>query len=178
MTYFSYYGLGLLVCGNGDSMTTGGLEQHFCIFCQGENSQPAVFTRYPILQAITANLHQLLGKKRNKRNQEKTSFVGLGRGGKACLFLQTQRLIKLGKFFAEVYPVGRDFKLNKAVLETFQNQAMKCQGRLTPYCIDLSLERVISDPKCCITLSNSTQIATTRSKVCPIQMYIYIVENA
>lgn len=115
-----------------------------------------------------------MGKKRNKRNH--VSFVGFGRGGKACSFLQTQRLIKLGKYFGEVYPVGRDLKLNKAVLETFQNQVMKSQGRLTPYCIDHSLEKTISDPKCSITLSNSTQIAT-RTKICPIQMCICILEN-
>lgn len=174
MTSFSYYGLALLVCGNDDRMTTGGLEQHFCLFYWGENSQPAVLTRYPILYAISTNLHQLLGKKRNKRNH--VSFVGFGRGGKACLLLQTQRLIKPGKYFGEVYPIGRDLKLNKVVLETFQNQAMKSQERLTLYSIDLSLEKIISDPKCSIILSNSTQIAR-RSQVCPTQLCICIVEN-
>lgn len=174
MTSFSYYALALLVCGNDDRMTTGGLEQHFCLFYWGDGSQPAVLTRYPILYAIRTNLHQLLGKKRKKRNH--VSFVGFGRGGKACFLLQTQRLIKLGKYFVEVYPVGRDLKVNKAVLETFQNQAMKSRERLTPYSIELSLEKIISDPKCSIILSNSTQIAT-KNNVCPIQLCICIVEN-
>lgn len=68
------------------------------------------------------------------------------------MFLQTQRLIKLGKYFGEVYPVRRDLKLNNAALETIQNQAMKCQGRQSPYCTNLSLEKIISDHKCSVTL--------------------------
>lgn len=74
MTSFSYYGLALLVCGNKDSMTTGGLEQHFCLFYWGENSQPAVFTRYPILYAMRTNLHQLL----EENKQEKSCRFCLG----------------------------------------------------------------------------------------------------
>lgn len=85
MPFFYTYGLALLVCCNDDNTTTGGLEQLFCLIYLGENSQPAVFTRYPVLYTIRTNLHQLLGKKINKKNH--VSFVGFGSGGKACLFL-------------------------------------------------------------------------------------------
>lgn len=70
--------------------------------------------------------------------------------------------------------------MNKAVLETSQTPTMKCQGRLTPHCINFNLKKneikKISDPKCSIFLSTSTQTAS-RSKVPPIQMCGCILEN-
>lgn len=112
---------------------------------------------------------------KNRRNH--LSFVGFGEGGKACLFLWTQRPITFEEYLGEVYPAGRDWKLNKAVLEISQSPTIKCQGRLTPHCISSTLKKIISDPKCSIILSIFTQTAL-RTKVPPIPMCGCILENA
>lgn len=158
MKFFSHYEFPLLVCGNDNDMMRGGPSSIFGSSIGKRTDSLQSPENIPYYMSQATNLDESLWKKGNGRNH--VSSVGFGEAGKACLFLWTQRPIKLGKYCGEMYPVRRDFKLNKAVLEISQSPTIKWQGRLNSPLNNFTLEKKISNLKCSIILTTSTQTAS------------------